>query len=56
MHQNNNNALSGIIEVILKDGLGGLSEAASTLLNEAMRIDRNNLYSVNFYPPCHNCC
>lgn len=43
------NALSGITEVLFTDGLGGLEKAVAMLVNEAMRIERSKHLNVEAY-------
>jgi transposase-like protein len=47
--QNNNNVLSGIIEVLLKNGLGGLDKVVANFINEAMVVDRNKYLKLEPY-------
>jgi transposase-like protein len=48
-YQNNNNVLSGIIEVLLKNGLGGLDKVVANFINEAMVVDRNKHLKLEPY-------
>jgi putative transposase len=48
-YQNNNNVLSGIIEVLLKNGLGSLDKVVANFINEAMVVDRNKHLKLEPY-------
>ena len=41
IHHENDNVLSQVYEVLVQAGFAGLAEALTLLLNEAMRLERN---------------
>ena len=51
---NNNNTIGEVLEVLIKDGFGGMEEAVRLLINQAMYIERQRYIGVGPYERSEN--